>query len=747
VRIDRLILQEWHCFRRADADLSRVRVASVVGRLSTQPEKSNGAGKSYFIESIKYAIFGYDRDPESIQRLKAADHTFVELFFGHRGKKAHIKRGFRIKRDGSKGAAILEFEIDGQPQGGDKIDDIKAAIIEFVGCDLDTYSATCFFSQGSADQFVLTTPAQRAAILAGLLGLSLYEEARVVADRHAAVLEASLETVRRSEDLARLSLQAATGKIAELSAKDLSGTLAARDREIETLVALQGDYSTSVEGVRSFSEAISGLSRAVAAARTALSDAERSQRDAEAARVGAVQRRDSRRRALVEEYKARQETIREIPALEAASAVAASDLAAAEAAFAAAPVEDPAPWRVSENTGIAAVAEANAAMKAAEAVTRRIDTLGAVCPTCSQPVSDSHKEGHRKEAATAHAAAVEKRAAGLRQQEEARAQQKRIADLTTARTDASLRVAAKKPLVKTTADAVVKAKKIAADQAAAVDSAKIETEGLDAEIARTGGVATAAVEAVARARVVLQEAEEALLAARSGIDEGAEAALARLNSRIVTRYRDAKAARDGVVDEIRALRGAHERAEADKATLFDAEQKTRAARVEIETLRFLGKAFSKTGIPHLVAENVVAEIEKGTVEILQALESPNGIRFRTTTDTGRDTIQIEVETPDGVRGLKSFSGGQITEQNIAVRLALGEVLARRAEVTFESVFLDEVMAPLDAPARQCFLRVVNLMSRSFEQIFVISHHSEIRDVLESCIAVEWHPDGATVEVS
>jgi DNA repair exonuclease SbcCD ATPase subunit len=256
-----------------------------------------------------------------------------------------------------------------------------------------------------------------------------------------------------------------------------------------------------------------------------------------------------------------------------------------------------------------------------------------------------------------------------------------------------------------------------------------------------------AVEAKKNALERIASADERYRKAQDGIDSGAEAALNRLVASVKDRLAQARANREQVVREqesyttmLRQLNDRHQRLRELEAMH---EKETFAADVR----GFLSTAFSKSGIPMLVMENVVSEIEHATVEILEAMESQFRIRFRTETASGRDTLQIEIETPDGVRGIRSFSGGQRTEINLAIRLALSEVLSRRADVSFDSIFLDEVMAALDAPARQCFLRVVNLVKRSFSQVYVVSHHPEIRDVLETGMLVTWTPDGSVVEIS
>lgn len=746
VILGRLTIQEWHAFRHVDVDFSRLHVASVIGRVSSAPERSNGAGKSYLIEAPLYAVFGYDRDPSATQRLGAQDDTFVEQWFHHRGREARIKRGFKRKKDGTPGEGFLEFDLDGQRQGK-SVRESNVEIIKFFGCGLDLYLATCFFSQGTADQFVRTTPAQRKEVLADLLGMMVYEVARVIAEKEAAKFRGVIDAQGSAREQERVHWDQSAQSAKTLESKGLVAALARVDEAIAVLEALRDDGPDSLAGLRALAGDIPVRAKAVEDARAQVLALKQRVEDAFFAWEAAGRRRDARREVLAEEYRDRMGRIRGIPERQAMLDALNQEVAAKRAEVAALVVEDSRPLiEVAQAaTGRAAVAHADA-KRAADSITA-LDNLQALCPACGQSVPETHRALHRATFLEARREAGERLTAAAREATEANAKVETIRAASERLRVLREALAGREAALILATDRLKDDREAEAQNAVKVGAAKAELEGFDSEIARLKAVQDSETANLNGWTISIGEVEAAYRLAIDACDQDAEKCVLRLVTAVKDRLTNARTERDEIVRDQETLRGLVGKIDGHYRRMLELEGVVATAVFELGVRTFLGNAFSRSGIPMLVMENVVSEIERGTVEILEAMESQFRVKFKTETGTGRDTIQIEVETPDGVRGLKSFSGGQVTEINLAVRLALSEVLSRRAEVSFDSVFLDEVMGALDAPARQCFLRVVNLVRRSFSQVFVISHHEEIKNVLESAVVVTWTPEGSVVEVS
>ncbi|HZW04433.1 MAG TPA: SMC family ATPase, partial [Anaerolineaceae bacterium] len=105
---------------------------------------------------------------------------------------------------------------------------------------------------------------------------------------------------------------------------------------------------------------------------------------------------------------------------------------------------------------------------------------------------------------------------------------------------------------------------------------------------------------------------------------------------------------------------------------------------QIARLKALERAFSKDGIPALLIEQSLPDIEDQANEILQRLS--NGamtVRFDTQRDykdksraDKRETLDIVISDPSGPREYEMFSGGEAFRVNFAIRLALSKVLAQ-----------------------------------------------------------------------
>ena len=743
--LQRLIIQEWHCFRRVEVDLSGISVASVIGRRHDEPERSNGTGKTYFLAAHPYAVYGVDRTSDT-QRLGAKDDTFVESHFTHRGKTARVKRGFKIKTSGAPGPGFVEFDIDGVPQKG-KIREINAQIVKFIGCDYETYVATSFFAQGEADQFVRTTAAKRQKILSGLLGLDVYEAARILANKEISTLEADVAEIRRMREIEKVTAGTARRRVDELAATASKDTLDYWRIRAQKLRALQADYEVSCLGLDAFHAEVEPSRLAMEAAQQDVTTAEQSKITTSNAllRVGEVL--SARTRTIQNAHESRVREIGRINEMRAEKARLDTEIADAQAWLDANPAIDTTEAKRVRDEAMTMLGKLRHVKTQHDAAIKILDTIGPRCRECDQPVGEQYRAQFRTIREQAIQEADMEITAVQSERVRAEATINEAATRITNRHAKSNALTGLKGSLATTVANIQRIEELSKqhDQMSVSDKEEITKLEADVATARTN---------VSVAQGVLDQAYESAQAAAdyyeqvgASIDPEAKKALASLHARVVRATEHADMMAERAYAELRSLEEAQRRLGESVQKMNAYGSQLEETNFDQEVRRILVDAFSKNGIPLLVMENVISEIEAGTIEILRAMQSTSRVRFRTETTTGRETILIDIETPDGTRELKSFSGGQVTEINMAIRLSLAEVLARRSEVAFQSVFLDEVMAALDGPARQCFMRVVNLIRRGFQQVFVVSHHGEIRDVLESCIVITWHPDGSTVEVA
>ena len=163
----------------------------------------------------------------------------------------------------------------------------------------------------------------------------------------------------------------------------------------------------------------------------------------------------------------------------------------------------------------------------------------------------------------------------------------------------------------------------------------------------------------------------------------------------------------------------------------------------------LREAFGVNGIPAMIIEHTLPELEREANRILQRLTSGRmHIRFETQreTKTGnvRETLDIIISDEKGTRPYENFSGGEQFRVNFSIRVALSRMLAQRAGVRLRSLFVDEGFGALDAEGRQRLVEAVKAVQNEFDLILVITHIAELRDVFPTQIQVVKAESGSLV---
>ena len=179
-----------------------------------------------------------------------------------------------------------------------------------------------------------------------------------------------------------------------------------------------------------------------------------------------------------------------------------------------------------------------------------------------------------------------------------------------------------------------------------------------------------------------------------------------------------------------------------------------AVTVQISRLKLLEKAFGKDGIPALLIEQALPEIESDANEILDRLSDGNmSVKFETQRefkdkkrDDRKETLDILIRDSIGEREYELFSGGEAFRVNFAIRLALSRVLARRAGARLQTLIIDEGFGSQDAEGRQRLIEAINMVRPDFAKILVITHMEELKDAFSARIEVTKTDRGSQVEV-
>jgi DNA repair protein SbcC/Rad50 len=451
------------------------------------------------------------------------------------------------------------------------------------------------------------------------------------------------------------------------------------------------------------------------------------------------------------------------------------------------------------------------AMTALKERIRRLDEVeGANCPLCGQPLSANER------AALMESLRVEGKEMGDRYranqellgQSEARIKQTQAQIAGLARYEEELRTAARQhtrsesDLVRVElnienwraggkergAGRLVELGRILSECDYAQE-ARAQLAAIDEE-ARVLGYDAAAHDAVRRAELESRSAEEAMSAL-----EKARASLAPLERQVAALEEQIATETAGVAEQDDLYRAALDKYENEARQLpdinqaekdvFDLQARSNKLRMEVGMVRqsvavlavqrerksklqvqrdslstqaarykALERAFSKDGVPALLIEQALPEIESQANEILDRLSAGSmSVHFETqkqykdkSRDDRRETLDILISDSTGVREYELFSGGEAFRVNFAIRLALSRVLAQRAGARLQTLVIDEGFGSQDSQGRQRLIESINQVRHEFAKILVITHMEELKEAFPARIEVEKGLNGSHVRV-
>ncbi|MCZ2123227.1 MAG: SMC family ATPase [Anaerolineales bacterium] len=194
--------------------------------------------------------------------------------------------------------------------------------------------------------------------------------------------------------------------------------------------------------------------------------------------------------------------------------------------------------------------------------------------------------------------------------------------------------------------------------------------------------------------------------------------------------------------------------ETQRARKADYETQREELKQTINRHKNLERAFGKDGVPALLIEQALPQIEQKANDLLERLsDGKMSIRFVTQAkykdekrEDLRETLEIQISDSSGARDYEMYSGGEAFRVNFAIRLALSEILAQRKGARLQTLVIDEGFGSQDAQGRQRLVEAINLVRHDFEKILVITHLDELKDAFPNRIEVEKTENGSSVKV-
>lgn len=163
-------------------------------------------------------------------------------------------------------------------------------------------------------------------------------------------------------------------------------------------------------------------------------------------------------------------------------------------------------------------------------------------------------------------------------------------------------------------------------------------------------------------------------------------------------------------------------------------------------------AFGKKGLQALIIETVIPEIEEEANALLRRMTDGRMTMSLTTQRDAKsggtiETLDIIISDENGPRNYELYSGGEAFRINLALRIALSKLLARRAGAQLQTLIIDEGFGTQDAEGRQRLVEAINAIKDDFARILVITHVEELRDAFPVRIDVYKTPQGSQITIS
>jgi exonuclease SbcC len=576
-------------------------------------------------------------------------------------------------------------------------------------------------------------------------------------EKRRAELERDLSAARADAERAAVRVRAAQALID--SADEIEAGFAAYQTAIQT----EKDLASRLTALREVDERINAFEREIAAAQSAL------QADA----AGLTTQIDALRRQIAA---AQPEKLAALEADAAALETAEAEREALNQADDALQAE------------FVALRTQNEALdREVKRLRKRYDSLRkitGVCPECGQPLTDEHRdsmlaetkeEGERLKAeieanaARIIAIAVE-REANAAQTETLRTEIRRLMrvreDAAKLSQQAENAAAAERELAAASADldalrARIDGGDFAQDARAALAAVRAERaaigyddalhEQMRADLDRLHGYQQRHFE-LSAARAALP-AHQADLASADERIARAESATADIDAALIALESDLAAlaalvetfkARDAEVNRLRAAaRDVRDRVTitrqelnaltALRAVLDKQRGDLAAAREEKAVYDELQFAFSKKGIPAMIIETAIPELEAAANDLLGRMTNGRmSLKLETqrekkSSDGVIETLDIQIADELGTRRYELFSGGESFRIDFALRVALSQLLARRAGAQLQTLFIDEGFGTQDDDGRDRLIEAITAIQDEFNLILVITHIEELRD--------------------
>ena len=702
--LQRLRLHNFLIFDEVDLDLRDVKLASIIGQHVVDRRRSNGSGKSALVESIYYALFDQTRSKSKLGIVRTGQKQCnVELEFR---VGAHDIRVNRTRS--SDGTSSAKIWVDGR-LAGDKIKTVNDVIEQRLGIDGDLFQLIYFFKQNDQFGFAEANPSDRKNVLAKVFKMDALAKCQELAKERRKDAEASVLRAQGACEALRSRLSALP------SYQQLQEQVLATSANLACALQIQHDYAEigdiTDQSLNDFGKSYDEFKLEADKDRIDIErlSAEITKHSNAIARLQASTQSDTAQmQQLVQRIQTLEKKQKE------SEDVGKLTLEIRDIEF-----------KITEINNAIAVSKAEIVRLGQSKVHQ---VVGHECPTCGQFVGPDHAEKF------------------LKQTQDAKTDHnRRIVELSQKSVSLNkflfdLKIRKDNALENTGLVGQIKA----AEETLKVYKSKLKEykQQIDSiDILRTQAI---------------QQHSEACSRSSADFANNIKGRVDWLSGRFskllavhLSRKQEVSISNTSVL-QFQCNNAEKSLAEREKLTIDveSAEDKVKRYESDLKVYEYLVEVFGKNGIQAIVIENAIGIIESFANEILRQMQTRFIVSLRTQKETKagelRESLDVIVYDNGSEKPFENYSGGERTLINLALRLALSRVIGSLHGVQMHSLFLDEVLAPLDEVNREEAVKVVAFLARSFEQIFIISHTDEIKDIIDSCILIERHDEHSRI---
>ena len=182
----------------------------------------------------------------------------------------------------------------------------------------------------------------------------------------------------------------------------------------------------------------------------------------------------------------------------------------------------------------------------------------------------------------------------------------------------------------------------------------------------------------------------------------------------------------------------------NEARLAAEKEARQEAQAERRLYADLDLILGRNGVQALIIENALPELEDEANRILgRVTDNRMHVKLETQRDTragtALETLDIKISDDLGTRDYELFSGGEAFRINVALRIALSRMLARRAGARLRTLVIDEGFGTQDSNGLERLVEVIKAIRQDFDKIIVITHLPELKSAFETHVEVVKDP--------